>query len=121
MCALLPSPFERLRKDYINSDEEVVRRWSNHYLPLERVETRDFCVLAAVFVQLVFLRERKVFRARYCLLLSDKVHQTSYSNAQEMNIIVIQLIYRITQSVGATGGVYKGQGHNQYKLMTCSY
>ena len=58
---------------------------------------------------------------RLLLPLSDKVHQTSYSDAQEMNAIVIQIIYRITQSVGATGGVYKGQGHNQYKLMTRSY
>lgn len=24
-------------------------------------------------------------------------------------------------SVGATGGVYKGQGHNQCKMMTCTY
>ena len=55
------------------------------------------------------------------LPLSDKVHQTSHNDAQEMNAIVIQIIYRITQSVGATGGVYKGQGHNQYKLMTRSY
>ena len=58
---------------------------------------------------------------RLLLPLSDKVHQTSYSNGQDMNVAVIQIIYRITQSVGATGGVYKGQGHNQYKLMTCSY
>ena len=26
-----------------------------------------------------------------------------------------------SKSVGATGGVYKGQGRNQYKLMTCTY
>ena len=25
------------------------------------------------------------------------------------------------QSVGAMGGVYKGQGHNQHELMTCDY
>ena len=26
-----------------------------------------------------------------------------------------------SKSVGATGGVYKGQGRNQRKLMTCAY
>ena len=26
-----------------------------------------------------------------------------------------------SESVGATGGVYKGQGLNQRKLMTCAY
>jgi hypothetical protein len=26
-----------------------------------------------------------------------------------------------SKSVGATGGVYKGQGRNQHKLMTCAY
>jgi len=26
-----------------------------------------------------------------------------------------------SKSVGATGGVYKGQGLNQRKLMTCAY
>ena len=29
--------------------------------------------------------------------------------------------HRTIQSVGATGGVYKGQGRNQCKLMTCVY
>ena len=58
---------------------------------------------------------------RLLLPLSDKVHQTSYNDTQEMNTIVIQIIYRITQSVGATGGVYKGQGRNQRKLMTHTY
>ena len=32
-----------------------------------------------------------------------------------------QHFHRIIQSVGATGGVYKGQGRNQRKLMTCAY
>ena len=29
--------------------------------------------------------------------------------------------HRIIQSVGATGGVYKGQGRNQRELMTHAY
>ena len=33
----------------------------------------------------------------------------------------IQIIHRIAQSVGATGGVYKGQGRNQHELMTRAY
>ena len=32
-----------------------------------------------------------------------------------------QNIHRIIQSVGATGGVYKGQGRNQRELMTRAY
>ena len=33
----------------------------------------------------------------------------------------IQSVHRIIQSVGATGGVYKGQGRNQRELMTHAY
>ena len=33
----------------------------------------------------------------------------------------LQHFHRIIQSVGATGGVYKGQGRNQHKLMTYAY
>jgi hypothetical protein len=33
----------------------------------------------------------------------------------------IQKAHRIIQSVGATGGVYKGQGRSQRKLVTCAY
>ena len=35
--------------------------------------------------------------------------------------ISIQRFHRTIQSVAVTGGVYKGQGHNQRKLMTCAY
>ena len=35
--------------------------------------------------------------------------------------VFIHHFHRIIQSVGATGGVYKGQGRNQRKLMTCAY
>ena len=34
---------------------------------------------------------------------------------------IVQKVHYTTQSVGATGGVYKGQGRNQHKLMTCAY
>ena len=58
---------------------------------------------------------------RLLLPLSDKVHQTFHGNVQELNTAAVRIIHRITQSVGATGGVYKGQGHNQHKLMTQAY
>ena len=34
---------------------------------------------------------------------------------------LVRIIHRITQSVGATGGVYKGQGRNQDQLMIGPY
>ena len=33
----------------------------------------------------------------------------------------IRKLHRTIQSVGATGGVYKGQGRNQRELMTRAY
>ena len=57
---------------------------------------------------------------RLLLPLSDKVYKTSHGISRTTNT-TIQIIHRITQSVGATGGVYKGQGRNQHKLMTCAY
>ena len=33
----------------------------------------------------------------------------------------VRKFHRIIQSVGATGGVYKGQGRNQRELMTRIY
>ena len=58
---------------------------------------------------------------RLLLPLSDKVHQAYYGTAQELSYAAVQNIHRITQSVGATGGVYKGQGRNQRELMTHAY
>ena len=57
---------------------------------------------------------------RLLLPLSDLVQKASPMNFTR-KIHIVQIIYRITQSVGATGGVYKGQGRNQHKLMTCAY
>jgi hypothetical protein len=34
---------------------------------------------------------------------------------------IVRIIHRIIQSIDATGGVYKGQGRNQRKLMTYAY
>jgi len=34
---------------------------------------------------------------------------------------VVLTAHHYLRSVGATGGVYKGQGRNQCKLMTCVY
>ena len=58
---------------------------------------------------------------RLLLPLSDKVHETFRCNVQEPNTAAVRIIHRITQSVGATGGVYKGQGRNQHELMTSAY
>ena len=58
---------------------------------------------------------------RLLLPLSDKVHSTFRCNVQEPNTDAVHTIHLSTQSVGATGGVYKGQGHNQYELMTRTY
>ena len=38
-----------------------------------------------------------------------------------VGVAKIHKLHRIIQSVGATGGVYKGQGRNQRELMTRAY
>ena len=58
---------------------------------------------------------------RLLLPLSVKIHQTFRSNIQELKIAAVRIIHRDTQSVGATGGVYKGQGRVQCTLMTHTY
>ena len=58
---------------------------------------------------------------RLLLPLSDKVHETFRCNVQEPNTAAVRIIHRITQSVGATGGVYKGQGRNRSGLITYFY
>ena len=58
---------------------------------------------------------------RLLLPLSDEVHQTFRYNVRDPNIVAVRIIHRITQSVGATGGVYKGQGRNRRRLMTHVY
>ena len=58
---------------------------------------------------------------RLLLPLSDKVHETFQRSVQKLSTASVPMIHRITQSVGATGGVYKGQGRHQHELMTCAY
>jgi len=58
---------------------------------------------------------------RLLLPLSEKGSLDFLLQCQHLNNAAIQIIYRITQSVGATGGVYKGQGRNQHELMTHTY
>ena len=55
---------------------------------------------------------------RLLLPLDNKVQMFSKKNT---SVLSIHHFHRIIQSVGATGGVYKGQGRNQRKLMTCAY
>ena len=57
---------------------------------------------------------------RLHLPLDDKIYTTSLQ-PRPREWLKIQSVHRIIQSVGATGGVYKGQGRNQRKLMTCIY
>ena len=56
---------------------------------------------------------------RLLLPLSDMVYLTSYTELKEL--YSPEGSPNHSKSVGATGGVYKGQGRNQHKLMTCAY
>ena len=52
--------------------------------------------------------------------LDNRVYKTSQIEVVA-NYNSIRIIHRIIQSIDATGGVYKGQGRNQHKLMTYAY
>jgi hypothetical protein len=59
---------------------------------------------------------------RLHLPLNGEVRKSSHRVAHnEANNTTVPISHRVIQSVGATGGVYKGQGRNQCKLMTCVY
>ena len=59
---------------------------------------------------------------RLLLPLNDKVQRTSHdTQTANRQRAIVRTLHRTIQSVGATGGVYKGQGRNQRKLMTCAY
>ena len=49
---------------------------------------------------------------RLLLPLSAQIHLTFPK---------VRQIHLNTRSVGATGGVYKEQGRNQHKMLTCAY
>jgi len=58
------------------------------------------------------------------LRLSHSSDDVVYKTSQQASVATrspVRVIHRIIQSIEATGGVYKGQGHNQHKLMTCAY
>ncbi|KAK7365345.1 hypothetical protein VNO78_39890 [Psophocarpus tetragonolobus] len=57
---------------------------------------------------------------RLLLPLNDKVQWTSHNVAGQRtaHVAAIRTLHRTIQSVGATGGVYKGQGRSQRELMT---
>ena len=59
-------------------------------------------------------------RAPLDLLLNDKVYEKFHGSTRQA-AATIQINHRIVQSVGATGGVHKGQGRNQHKLMIYAY
>ena len=56
---------------------------------------------------------------RLLLPLSDKVYLTSHAQVKPAHSPEGSPDH--SKSVGATGGVYKGQGRNQHKLMTYAY
>ena len=59
---------------------------------------------------------------RLHLPLNVNVWLTSHGSVpNEGDIATVRETHGYIQSVGATGGVYKGQGRNQCKLMTCVY
>ena|SRR6218665_1346980 len=59
---------------------------------------------------------------RLHLPLNGEVKKSSHNSIRnEANGFTVPIFHRVIQSVGATGGVYKGQGRNQCKLMTCVY
>ena len=59
---------------------------------------------------------------RLLLPLNDKVWTASQDLIlANQAVIPLRGPHRIIQSVGATGGVYKGQGRNRRTLMTCAY
>ncbi|KAI3483359.1 hypothetical protein L1887_53766 [Cichorium endivia] len=60
---------------------------------------------------------------RLLLPLNDKVQWNSRDVAERRtaHVAAILTLHRTIQSVGATGGVYKGQGRSQRELMTRAY
>ena len=58
---------------------------------------------------------------RLLLPLSNKVNLTFQSLNELPRQGPVRNIHRIAQSVGATGGVYKGQGRNHDGLMNHHY
>ena len=54
---------------------------------------------------------------RLLLPLSDEVHQTFNVCTPELGKHMARFIHRVLQSVGATGGVYGGQGRNQHTFL----
>lgn len=60
---------------------------------------------------------------RLLLPLNDKVQWTSrdVAGSETAHVASIRTLHRTIQSVGATGGVYKGQGRSQRELMTRAY
>ena len=59
---------------------------------------------------------------RLHLPLNGEVKKSSHkSTRNKANGLTVPIFHRVIQSVGATGGVYKGQGRNQCRLMICIY
>jgi len=61
---------------------------------------------------------------RLLLPLNDRVRIDSSMvqiTRKQPGILAVLNPHHAVQSVGATGGVYKGQGRNQHELMTRAY
>ncbi|KAH0437594.1 hypothetical protein IEQ34_026207 [Dendrobium chrysotoxum] len=57
---------------------------------------------------------------RSCISVSTMILPQSHGR-RTARITAIRTLHRTIQSVGATGGVYKGQGRSQRELMTRAY
>ena len=58
---------------------------------------------------------------RLLLPLNIRLSTNFHLRSQELGNPAVQSSQQDVQSVGATGGVYKGQGRNQHELMTRTY
>ena len=58
---------------------------------------------------------------RLLLPLNISLPTIFHESNQELVTLAVQSSQEDVQSVGATGGVYKGQGRNQHELMTHAY
>ena len=59
----------------------------------------------------------------YDFLILQMIWFTRFTDQMcvKASIFPVHTVHRITQSIEATGGVYKGQGRNQRQLLTHAY
>ena len=84
-----------------------------------------FYKVIAIYIAKLFFNDPTAGSPTVTLLrLLLPLNYKIYCNLDKQDIATLPIlltIHRIIQSVGATGGVYKGQGRNQRELMTRAY